>query len=108
MKIGQAEHLPLVAAFLRRIGLADAVNACVPTEMAVDVGTVVSFMVLDTLSGRSPICALFSQVEQAGVHPHLHTVRQHERDAVSLQEAVVRLYRRCRLTGGSQERLSQS
>jgi len=49
MKISQAEHLPLVAAFLERMGLASAVNAVVPTEMEVDVGTVVSFMVLDTL-----------------------------------------------------------
>jgi len=58
MNISQAGHLPVVAAFCRRIGLADAVNAAVPTEMAVDVGTVVQFMVLDTLSGRSPLYRL--------------------------------------------------
>lgn len=58
MNISQAGHLPVVAAFLRRIGLADTVNAAVPTEMAVDVGTVVVFMVLDTLSGRSPLYRL--------------------------------------------------
>jgi len=58
MNISQAGHLPVVAAFCRRIGLADAVNAALPTEMAVDVGTVVQFMVLDTLSGRSPLYRL--------------------------------------------------
>lgn len=51
----QAGHLPVVAAFLRRIGLAKAVNAAVPTEMEADVGGYVSLMVLDTLSGRSPL-----------------------------------------------------
>ena len=54
----QAGHLPVVAAFLRRIGLAGAVNATVPSEMAVDIGTFVSLMVLDTLSGRSPLYQL--------------------------------------------------
>lgn len=47
-----------MAAFLRRIGLRDTVNAAVPTEMAVDVGTVVVLMVLDTLPGRSPLYRL--------------------------------------------------
>jgi len=41
MNISQAGHLPVVAAFCRRIGLADVINNAVPTEMAVDVGTVV-------------------------------------------------------------------
>jgi len=58
MNISQAGHLPVVAEFCRRIGLADAVNKAVPTEMAVDMGTVVQFMVLDTLSGRSPLYRL--------------------------------------------------
>lgn len=58
MRISQAEHLPLVAAFLARMGLAAAVNAAVPTEMAVDLGSVVTLMVLDTLSGRSPLYRL--------------------------------------------------
>ncbi|MCK4598343.1 DUF4277 domain-containing protein, partial [Candidatus Bipolaricaulota bacterium] len=58
MNISQVGHLPVVAEFCRRIGLADTVNNAVPTEMAVDVGTVVQFMVLDTLSGRSPLYRL--------------------------------------------------
>lgn len=55
MSTHQAGHLPVVAAFLRRIGLSRAVNAAVPSGMEVDIGTFVSLMVLDTLSGRSPI-----------------------------------------------------
>ena len=58
MQISQAEHLPLVAAFLTRMRLAAVVNAAAPTEMAVDLGSVVALMVLDTLSGRSPLYRL--------------------------------------------------
>ncbi|MCK4682240.1 IS1634 family transposase [Candidatus Bipolaricaulota bacterium] len=58
MNFSQAGYLPVVAEFCRRIGLADTINSAVPTEMAVDVGTVVQFMVLDTLSGRSPLYRL--------------------------------------------------
>ncbi|MBU4175180.1 MAG: hypothetical protein KKB90_05495 [Actinobacteria bacterium] len=39
MSMSQAGHLPAVAAFLRRIDLAGAVNAAVPSEMEVDIGT---------------------------------------------------------------------
>jgi len=60
MKITQAEHLPLVAAFLERMGLTAVINAAVPTEMAVDLGSVVKLMILDTLSGRSPLYRLES------------------------------------------------
>ena len=58
MNFSQAGYLPVVAEFCGKIGLADTINSAVPTEMAVDVGTVVRFMVLDTLSGRSPLYRL--------------------------------------------------
>ena len=58
MKISSADHLPLVAAFLDRIGVEKVVNAAVASEMAVDPGTMVKLMVLDTLSGRSPLYRL--------------------------------------------------
>ncbi len=58
MKISQADHLPLLAAFLDRMGVAPVINAAVPTEMAVDLGSVIKLMVLDTLSGRSPLYRL--------------------------------------------------
>lgn len=58
MKITSADHLPLVAAFLDRMGVEKVVNVAVTSEMAVDLGTVVKLMVLDTLSGRSPLYRL--------------------------------------------------
>ena len=58
MKISQADHLPIVAAFLDRMGVSATVNSAVPTEMAVDLGNLVKLMVLDTLSGRSPLYRL--------------------------------------------------
>jgi len=58
MQICRADHLPIVTAFCRRIRLAETVNRVVPTQMEVDVGTVVQAMVLDTLSGRSPLYRL--------------------------------------------------
>ena len=63
MRMSQAEHLPIVARFCEKIGLADTINAAVPIDMVVDVGTVVQLMVLDTLSGRSPIYRLESFAE---------------------------------------------
>ncbi|MDH3770753.1 MAG: IS1634 family transposase, partial [Nitrospirota bacterium] len=55
MQIRRVDHLPIMAAFCRRIGLIDTLNAAIGTGMAVDVGTVVQAMVLDTLSTRNPL-----------------------------------------------------
>jgi transposase len=54
----QVQHLPIVKAYADKMGLVELVNQLVPTEMAVDPGTVVLAMVLDTLSGRSPLYRL--------------------------------------------------
>jgi len=51
-------HLPIVKAYADKIGLVDAINQLVPTEMAIDPGTIVLGMILDTLSGRSPLYRL--------------------------------------------------
>ncbi|MFW6152544.1 MAG: IS1634 family transposase [Verrucomicrobiota bacterium] len=58
MQITRADHLPIVSAFCRRIRLVETINRVVPTSKEVDVGTVVQAMVLDTLSGRSPLYRL--------------------------------------------------
>ena len=47
------QHLPMVKAYADKIGLVEAINAVVPTEMAIDPGTIVLGMILDTLSGRT-------------------------------------------------------
>ena len=48
-------HLPAAAAYCRRLGLVDLVNRMVPSQMDLSPGVVVQAMVLDTLSGRSPL-----------------------------------------------------
>lgn len=58
MNIRRVDHLPIVAQFCRKIGLMNTVNRAVPSSMEIDIGTVVQAMVLDTLSGRSPLYRL--------------------------------------------------
>ena len=58
IEVYPVQHLPILKAYadqLRPIGL---INHHVPTEMDVDAGTVVLGLVLDTLSGRSPLYRL--------------------------------------------------
>ena len=52
------QHLPIVKAYADEIGLVEAINEVVPTEMTIDPGTIVLGMILDTLSGRSPLYRL--------------------------------------------------
>lgn len=54
----QVQPLPIVKAYADKIGLVEAINEVVPTEMAIDPGTIVLGMILDTLSGRSPLYRL--------------------------------------------------
>jgi hypothetical protein len=54
----QVQHLPIVKAYADKIGLVEAIHAVVPTAMGVDPGTIVLGMILDTLSGRSPLSRL--------------------------------------------------
>lgn len=58
MQVTRADHLPVIAAFCRRVNLIEIINRVVPTEMEVGVGTIIQGMVLDTLSGRSPLYRL--------------------------------------------------
>jgi len=48
-------HLPAAAAYCRRLGLVELVDRMVPTHMGLRPGLVVQAMVLDTLSGRTPL-----------------------------------------------------
>ena len=48
-------YLPLAAAYCRRLGLVELVDRMVPTQMDVRPGLVVQAMVLDALSGRTPL-----------------------------------------------------
>jgi transposase len=48
-------HLPVAAAYCRRLGLIETVNSMVGSQMDLKPGLVVQAMVLDTLSGRTPL-----------------------------------------------------
>jgi hypothetical protein len=48
-------HLPIIKASADQLGLVGLSNHDVPTAMDVDAGTVGLALVLDTLSGRSPL-----------------------------------------------------
>jgi len=64
----QVQHLPIVKAYADKIGWVETINRLVPTEMAIDPGTIVLGMILDTLRGRSPLYRLeecFTQQDTA-------------------------------------------
>ncbi len=61
----QVDHLPIIAHFARRLGLVEIVNGLVPVEMEVEAGNIVLGLVLDTLSGRSPLYHLEKAFEQS-------------------------------------------
>ncbi len=58
LKVYQIQQLPIVKAYADQLGLVSSINHLVPTEMQVDAGTIVLGLVLDTLSGRSPLYRL--------------------------------------------------
>jgi transposase len=58
IEVYPVHHLPIIKAYANKLGLVNSINPLVPTEMEVDVGTVVLGLVLDTLSGRSPLYRL--------------------------------------------------
>jgi transposase len=55
IEVYPVHHLPIIKAYADQLGLVGLINHYVPTEMDVDAGTVVLGLVLDTLSGRSPL-----------------------------------------------------
>jgi transposase len=58
IEVYPVHHLPIIQAYADQLGLVSLINHYVPTEMEVDAGTVVLGLVLDTLSGRSPLYRL--------------------------------------------------
>ncbi len=51
----KVDRLPIVAAFCRKIGISESINSSVNSNAEIDAGTVVMAMILDTLSGRTPL-----------------------------------------------------
>ena len=58
IEVYPVQHLPIIKAYADQLGLVSLINHYVPTAMDVDAGTVVLGLVLDTLSGRSPLSRL--------------------------------------------------
>jgi transposase len=85
MQITRPDHLPVVAAFCRRIGLINVIDRIVPNEMEVSVGTLVQGMVLDTLSGRSPLYRL----EEFFEHQDTQLLLGQEVDPTSFNDTTV-------------------
>src|SRR4029434_344129 len=52
------QHLPIVKAYADKIGVVEVINQLVSTEMAIDPGTIVLGMIVDSVSGRSPLYRL--------------------------------------------------
>ena len=55
VEFNRISHLGIAAQFCRKINLIETVNQAVPGKRKVDIGTMVQSLVLDTLSGRSPL-----------------------------------------------------
>src|SRR5919108_2573442 len=58
IEIYPVHHLPIIKAYADRLGLVGLISHYVPTARDVDAGTIVLGLVLDTLSGRSPLYRL--------------------------------------------------
>lgn len=92
--VARIDHLPIISVFCRRIGLIETVNALVPTEMKVDAGTIVFLLVVDTLSGRSPLYRLTEVFE----HHDLKTLVGRDTSPEEINDSAVgrvmdRIYR---------------
>jgi len=85
IQVTRADHLPVIAAFCRRVNLIEIINRVVPTEMDVSVGTIIQGMVLDTLSGRSPLYRLADFFK----HQDTELLLGEEVDPVSFNDTTV-------------------
>lgn len=56
IEVYHVQHLPIVKAYADKIGFVEVLNGVVPTEMAIDPGTIVLGMILDTFEWpQSPV-----------------------------------------------------
>jgi transposase len=49
------DRLPIVAGFCHKIGIGNSINSSIESNADIDAGTIVTAMILDTLSGRTPL-----------------------------------------------------
>jgi hypothetical protein len=60
IQAAEVHHWPIVRAYAERLGLRALINRLAPTERAFEPGLIVLGMIVDTLSGRSPLYHLES------------------------------------------------
>jgi len=58
MTFTEVRHLPIVKQYAKRLNLVETINRLVDTQMELSPGIAILAMVLDTLSGRSPLYRL--------------------------------------------------
>lgn len=58
IEVFSVKHLPIVRAYVEKLGLVDLFNEVVESKMDVEPGVMFLGMILDTLSGRSPLYRL--------------------------------------------------
>jgi transposase len=64
IRAGDVSFLPIIAAYVNKLGIVDEVNRLCPTMSDLSAGQVVKALILDTLSGRSPLY----RIEQSFIH----------------------------------------
>ena len=64
MTFTDARHMPIVKEYARQIGLVETIDQMVDTQMQLSPGMAVLAMVLDTLSGRTPLYRLTEFFEE--------------------------------------------
>lgn len=55
LEITDVDHLPIIRKFANRLGIVETINKMVSGRMEADIGETVLFLLLDILSGRSPL-----------------------------------------------------
>ena len=64
MIITDVKHMPIIKAYAQKIGLVETIDRMVDTQMELSPGYAVLGMVLDTLSGRTPLYRLAEFFEE--------------------------------------------
>lgn len=60
----RVDRLPIVSAFCHKIGISQSINSSINSAADIDAGTVVIAMILDTLSGRTPLYRFYEFFER--------------------------------------------
>lgn len=79
MTFTEARHLPIVKQYAKRLNLVETINQLVDTQMELAPGMAILAMVLDTLSGRTPLYRLTEFFEEKDIELLLGSAIKPER-----------------------------